>query len=335
MKTKPLLLIVPILVNAFLAVSLRSQPASAADDEARREAADLVQFEHKASLSKELGATHMLVTEGLPLAAWELDDSDPYPAWFVHHASLLKIFPPKEVQPYVNMDYATKVAGILEKRCEILRKYGLKGIWHANEPAVMPEAFFTAFPELRGPRIDQPNRSRKAHFAPCVDEPATLRMYRESMQLLLKQCPDVETFEWVTTDAGSGFDWAPSLYPGINGNSNYKDRPMEDRVSGFLINAQKAAADAGHVIEINLNPIASRQWMIPTFSPEVLQAIVRKLPRGVAPSPSRLLALMPARPSATGNASGPAFSTPRERCAGLRRTASRRNEVSRFARGTV
>ena len=143
-------------------------------------------------------------------------------------------------------------------------------------------AFFAAFPELRGPRIDQPNRSRKAHFAPCVDEPETLRMYRESLQLLLKACPEVEVFEWTTTDAGAGFDWTPSLYPGINGNSKYKDRPMADRVSGFLINAQKAAADAGHVIDINLNPIAARQWMIPTFSPDVLQAIIRKLPRGLA-----------------------------------------------------
>jgi hypothetical protein len=57
---------------------------------------------------------------------------------------------------------------------------------------------------------------------------------------------------------------------------------MEDRVSGFLINAQQAARDAGHEIEINLNPIAPRQWMIPTFSPEVLRAIVRQLPRGLA-----------------------------------------------------
>jgi hypothetical protein len=274
-----------ILVNSLLSDRLHAQAPAAtatADDPAAREAADLALFDRKAALSKELGATHMVITEGIPLATWELDRDDPYPEWYVHHASLLKVFPPKDVQPYVNMDYANHVAGIVEKRCAILRKYGLKAVWHANEPAVMPEAFFTAFPELRGPRIDQPNRSRKAHFAPCVDEPGTLRLYRESIQLLLKRCPEVELFEWTTTDAGAGFDWTPSLYPGINGNSKYKDRPMEDRVSGFLINAQKAAADAGHVIEINLNPIAARQWMIPTFSPEVLQAIVRRLPRGLA-----------------------------------------------------
>ncbi len=262
-----------MLVGLFLTAGLQAQPA--APD-------GLAQFERKAALSKELGATHIVITEGLPPATWEFDEDDPYPAWYMHHASLLKIFPPKDVQPFVNLDYAAKVTAILEKRCEILRQHGLKAVWNANEPAVMPEAFFAAHPELRGPRIDQPNRSTKAHFAPSVDEPETLRMYRESMQLLLKHCPEVELFNWVTTDAGSGFDWAPSLYPGINGNSNYKDRPMDERVSGFLINAQQAAKDAGHEIAINLNPIAPRQWMIPTFSPEVLQDIVRRLPRGLA-----------------------------------------------------
>jgi hypothetical protein len=243
---------------------------------------DLAQYQRKAALSKELGATHMSVTEGLPLATWEMDTGDPYPMWFAHHAGLLTIFPPKDVQPYVDMKYSANVTGVLQQRCAILGRYGLKGVWSANEPAAMPEAFFAAHPELRGPRIDQPNRSRKAYFAPNVDAPEMLRIYREAMQLLLKTCPEVEQFNWVTTDAGSGFDWAPSLYPGINGNTNYQDRPMSDRVSGFLINAQQAAKDAGHEIEINLNPIAARQWMLPTFSPDVLENIVRKLPRGLA-----------------------------------------------------
>lgn len=243
---------------------------------------DLQQFERKAVLSKELGATHVVITEGLPLATWEADPDDPYPAWFMHHISMLKVFPPKDVQPYVNAAYAANVSSILEKRCEILRKLGLKAIWNANEPAVMPEAFFTAFPELRGPRIDQPNRSTKAHFAPSSDDPEMLRMYRESIQLLLKRCPDVELFNWVTTDAGSGFDYAPGLYPGPNGNTKYKNRQMEERVSGFMINIQKAAKEAGRDIAIHLRPIEPRQWMVPTFSPEVLRAIVRLLPRGLA-----------------------------------------------------
>jgi hypothetical protein len=276
------LMVATVVAIGSLGSALRAQTPGSTEDVAKREAADLALFEHKATLAKELGATHMAVTEGLPLATWEMDPNDPYPMWFVHHASLLKIFPPKDVQPYVNAKYSAEVQGVLQSRCAVLAKYGLKGVWSANEPAVMPEAFFAAHPELRGPRIDQPNRSRKPYYAPSVDEPETLRMYRESMQSLLKTCPEVEQFNWVTTDAGSGFDWTPSLYPGINGNSKYKDRPMADRVSGFLINAQQAARDAGHEIEINLNPIAARQWMLPTFSPDVLENIVRKLPRGLA-----------------------------------------------------
>src|SRR5664280_1619457 len=272
-KTVCTLLIAPVLVNVLLISVMRAQFGTQED---------LAQYQRKAALSKELGATHMSVTEGLPLATWEMDPGDPYPMWFAHHAGLLTIFPPKDVQPYVDMKYSANVTGVLQQRCAILGRYGLKGVWSANEPAVMPEAFFAAHPELRGPRIDQPNRSRKAYFAPNVDAPEMLRIYREAMQLLLKTCPEVEQFNWVTTDAGSGFDWAASLYPGINGNTNYQDRPMSDRVSGFLINAQQAAKDAGHEIEINLNPIAARQWMLPTFSPDVLENIVRKLPRGLA-----------------------------------------------------
>ena len=278
-------LIVPMLAIGFQVPDLNAQaspPTGARSEAAQRDAADLANFDREAALSKALGATDMAVTDGLPLATWEMDKDDPYPMWFVHHATLLKIFPPPELQPYVDRKYSAHVSEILEKRCNILRKYGLKGVWNANEPAVLPEAFFTAYPELRGPRVDQPNRSRKVHFAPSVDRPAILRMYRESMQQLLKTCPEVELFNWVTTDAGSGFDWAPSLYPGINGNTDYKNRPMSDRVAGFLINAQKAAKDAGHEIEIDLTPIAPRPWMIPTFSPDVLQEIIRKLPRGLA-----------------------------------------------------
>ena len=287
MRDKGFLAIVFVVVMGIAPVFLRAQAAApaggaAAADTAGRDAADLAQFERKAALAKELGATDMLVTDGLPLATWEMDADDPYPMWFVHHAGLLIIFPPKEVQPYVDMKWAARVQGILAQRCGILAKYGLAGVWNANEPAVMPEAFFAAYPELRGPRIDQPNRSRKAYWAPSVDEPETLAIYREAMQALLKTCPEVEQFNWVTTDAGSGFDWTPSLYPGINGNTNYKDRPMADRVSGFLINAQQAAADAGHQIKINITPIAARQWMLPTFSPDVLRDIVRELPRGLA-----------------------------------------------------
>lgn len=269
-------------VTVFLCIAGLAHGQQPTVARASGDRSDLAFFEQKARLSKELGATDMLVTDGLPSADWEKDASDPYPMWFVHHAGLLTIFPPKELQPFVDAEYSAHVTSLLRGRCEILSRYGLKGVWNANEPAVLPEGFFAAHPELRGPRIDQPNRSRKVYFAPNVDQPETLRMYREATQALLGVCPEIEQFNWVTTDAGSGFDWTPSLYPGMNGNSNFRNRPIADRVSGFLINAQQAARDSGHEIQINLTPISPRPWMIPTFSPDVLENTVRKLPRGLA-----------------------------------------------------
>src|SRR5215470_12406622 len=59
----------------------------------------------------------------------------------------------------------------------------------------------------------------------------------------------------------------------------------------------------------------------------------RKLPRGVPPSPSRLLALIPPRPSATGNASIPAMSHPRLGSPALRRTVTR--DKDRFCIGAT
>jgi hypothetical protein len=284
--TRPLpaaLLALPLLALGLAAQPADARPtASATTPRPDRDAADLALFEKRAALSKELGATDMVMTEGLPATDWELDPADPYPAWFVHHASLLKIFPAGAVTPFIDAAYVRHAQAVVAARCAILARYGLRGVWRANEPAVLPEAFFAAHPDLRGPRIDHPARSRKTHFAPNVDRAETLAIYRESIQALLKACPQIETFTFVTTDAGSGFDWTPGLYPGANGAADVRDRPIADRVAGFMTNLQQAAHDAGHDVRISITQIEPRQWMIPTFAPDVLENTVRKLPRGLA-----------------------------------------------------
>jgi hypothetical protein len=174
------------------------------------------------------------------------------------------------------------VAALIEARCKILRRLGLKAHWGANIPQVMPEAFFTAYPHLRGPRVDQPNRSRTARFSMCVDQPETLRLYAVAMKNLLARCPEIESFSFLTQDSGSGFCWVAALYPGANGHSDCRERPMSDRISSFLVPLKDVAKSAGHDVEISLNPIHPRQWMIPSFSPEQLDAIARQLPRGIA-----------------------------------------------------
>jgi hypothetical protein len=245
--------------------------------------AALALFERKATLAKRLGATHVPLTDGLPTAQWQFQPAgDPYPAWFIQRPDFFKLYPAPEVEPFVDVAYGRRVAGLLEARCRILRKLGLKAHWAANIPQVMPEAFFSAHPELRGPRVDQPNRSRTARFSMCVDQPETMRLYAVALKNLLEHCPEIESFSFLTQDSGSGFCWVPALYPGENGPAWCHDRPMSDRIASFLIGLRDAAQAAGHEIEISLNPIEPRQWMLPSFSPEQLDAIWHKLPRGIA-----------------------------------------------------
>jgi hypothetical protein len=291
MKTKSVTALL-LLLGCGLAASARAWAAEPAPTSGTAgnltdaDRADLVRFDRDAAAAKESGGTRLAITTGLPPSLWQFDPpDDPYPGWFVHQPSILKIFPPQELQPFVSLDYAARAVKILEERCKILRKYGLKGAWNSNEPQVLPEAFFAAYPRLRGPRVDQPNRSRVPRFAPCVDEPETLRLYRDALKTLWAHCPEVDSFSFLTTDSGSGFCWVPGLYPGINGNSNCKERPMEDRVAGFLMNFQEVGRGAGvATVMVNINPISPRQWMTPSFSPEVLAAIMRKLPAGLAVS---------------------------------------------------
>ena len=257
--------------------------ATASDDLQTFDREQLAIFERKAALAKRLGATHVPITDALPTAQWQLQPAnDPYPAWFIQRPDFVKLFPPPEIEPFVDNDYGRRVAKILEDRCAILRRLGLKAHWGANIPQVLPETFFQKYPELRGPRVDQPNRSRTARFSPSVDQPLTLKIYAQAMKNLLQRCPEIETFAFLTQDSGSGFDWVPALYPGPNGHTDFKDRPLSDRIATFLITLQNAAKESGHTIEINLNPVTPRQWMQPSFSPDVLEAIIRKLPRGLA-----------------------------------------------------
>jgi len=266
-----------ILLTSNVQAQKRKQKESAnptQNSEAIHYQKELAEFEKFVIKAKEQGATHVDITFNVPPALWQYDvPNDPYPEWYVIQPSMMKVFPNAKIRPYVDAEYAEKVASLFESRCEVLRRHGLKGAYTVCEPYVLPEKFFTDNPELRGARVDHPNRSRTARFAPCVDEPDVLAMYRESMQILLKRCPEVEKFSFLTSDSGSGFCWSPALYSDQNGNANCQHRPMDDRVVGFMENLKTAAVEIDKNIHVNLNPIEPRQWMINTFEyPEVINA---------------------------------------------------------------
>lgn len=239
----------------------------------------LEDFEAYAIQAKEAGFTHVKITYDIPLSMWQHDvPGDPYPAWYTFRPSLLKIFPPEELQPYTDMEYAKEIIELYKARMEILKRHDLKGYYRTNEPHVLPEAFFTEYPQLRGPRVDQVNRSRTARFSPDVDRPEVQEMYKKAMQSLLEVLPDVDVFSFVTTDAGSGLCWSEGLYPGANGPAYCKHRSMEERVQGFMNALNEGAEAAGKEIQLNMYGIPPREWMVDTF--EDPEEIAKGLPNG-------------------------------------------------------
>lgn len=206
----------------------------------------LADFESFARRAKQSGATHIVLTaEDLPWATWQLDTpGDPYPAWAMSNVGLLKVSPPEALKPFLPQDYADTVIGILRSRCAVLRKLGLKAAFTTFEPQILPERVFEAHPLWRGPQVDHPLRSRVPRFAPSIDNPDVLALYRESIRTLLTACPEIEILSLHTNDSGSGISWSGGLYQGPNGSSLYRDRKMYQRYHDFFAALQAGARDA-------------------------------------------------------------------------------------------
>ncbi len=206
----------------------------------------LASFETFARKAKQSGATHIVITaEDLPWAMWQMDTpGDPYPAWAVSNAGLLKVSIPDALQPFLPKDYSDTVLNILRQRCEVLRQLGLKAAFTTFEPQILPERVYEAHPLWRGPQVDHPLRSRVPRFAPSVDNPEVLALYRESIRKLLTLCPEIEILSLHTNDSGSGMSWSGGLYQGPNGNSLFRGRQMHERYREFFGALQTGAQDA-------------------------------------------------------------------------------------------
>lgn len=235
--------------------------------------ADLADFEAFAVRAQASGATHIDITQSLPLAFWEYDrPNDPYPAWVISKIGLLKLTRPAALRSYIPAEHSEQVLAMLEARGKVLRKLGLKAWLLASEPAMLPEAVYRDHPLWRGARVDHPARSRVARFSPSVDNPEVLALFREAMALLLRRVPEIDMIQFLTNDSGSGLDWSPGLYSGQFGHTLYRDRPMDERLRGFFDVLQAGATDVATTVDLRITL---------TREPDPMR-IVRKLSRNTA-----------------------------------------------------
>lgn len=149
----------------------------------------------------------------------------------------------------------------LKELAALCRRYGLEPGLLCFEPRSLPEHFFEQYPTLRGARIDHPFRSHKPRYTLAQDHPVTRKHYRQLMQNLMEEVPELSYLSVWSNDSGAGFEHTSSLYIGRNGGPYMirEWRSHEDiaEVAGesvvrYLRLLQESAADVHPEFEVVL-----------------------------------------------------------------------------------
>jgi hypothetical protein len=152
-----------------------------------------------------------------------------------------KFFPDPAIAPFIPADFVKKNRSLLLSKAKMLKDHGMEAAFIGYEPNFLPMAFFDAYPEMLGPRVDHPRRSTQKAFAPCISVKATQEMYASMMAEMLRQAPEIKDFSFKTNDAGAGICWADWLYTGPNGPVHCRGLSMGERMQ-LLLNAFKEGA---------------------------------------------------------------------------------------------
>jgi len=96
-------------------------------------------------------------------------------------------------------------------------RYGMTPGMLSFEPRNAPDSVLQKYPMLRGARVDHPFRSLKPRFTLALAHPFVRMHYRELMQNLLREIPELGYIAITTNDSGAGFEYTRSLYAGANG----------------------------------------------------------------------------------------------------------------------
>ena len=231
-----------------------------------RHGEDHVAFENnlqaKGRVMQQAGITHVQINGGLVSARRAQDPENSYLMWAV---------PGQTMDEIVSSDYTRGILpesilelnrNILKQNAAYARQFGFKPIVWFVEPYFMPESFYQRWPDLRGPRVDNPNCSRKPLFAPCVALPKVQDHYRQLARNLLRLAPGIEQIHVFTNDSGAGICYSRYLYPGSNGPGHCRDISPARHVSLFLNaileGAREVNPKARVIMECGLHPAETR-----------------------------------------------------------------------------
>lgn len=210
-------------------------------------------FRRVVEFAAEFGVTHVLVLLPFRYNSWVLpDNTDPYASWCNTAPALLRVCPPEELQPWVPPAQAQASQQVLRAQLDIIREYGLKAATYGVEPMWLPEGVYRAHPRWRGAQCELGRIADRPYFAPSIDEPEVLELYRRAMREFCTLFPEIERYSFLSNDSGGGIAWSPCLYPGMNGPARWRTRDGGERIAGWLQALQAGAAEAGAAPQLNI-----------------------------------------------------------------------------------
>ena len=204
-------------------------------------AVSIDEFQRLAETAKASGFTHVDIGALTEKSRHQLMNDgeycpgyDFYPEYTARFPGFFKFHVPEALASTVPADYAKKNLEALAERGSIAAQAGLRGAFFGCEPQFLPESVYEAHQDWRGPRCDHLFRSLTPCFAPCIDNPDVLELYRIASRSIVDAAPILDTFGLLANDSGAGICWSPDLYAGENGPSGCRDVPMPERVAGFM-----------------------------------------------------------------------------------------------------
>ncbi len=218
---------------------------------------DLDEFRDLVSVAERLkkyGDVQINVGVVAEKAFYEIPEGgNPWSEYASNFASIYKFYPDEKLAPFVPAEFIRKNQEMILAKAEILRENGMEAAFYGNEPAILPAAFYDAFPQLRGPRVDHPRRSNFACFSPCLDRVEMQEIYSNMIAALLKNVPEIKTIFFKTNDAGSGVCWSEWLYTGANGPEYCKTETTGERIQKLMSSMQSGADRADQDLDVYLS----------------------------------------------------------------------------------
>lgn len=245
-------------MRPLLVLTLFAQLAPAATPVfiVRNAVRDLGEFQRLASTVARLKKTGDVQVDIGVLAekAWHLvpPGGSPWHEFGTYNPALYNYFPHPKIAPHLPAAWVARNRALLLAKAAVLRTHGLAAALTSNETHYLPESFYHDNPELRGPRVDHPRRSRKAEFSWCVDRPEVLQMIESMMAEMLRNVPEIRTVFAQNNDSGTGLCWASGQYSGPNGPQSCRNRTTGVRLRGLMEAMQRGAVKGGGDITIRL-----------------------------------------------------------------------------------